>query len=109
MKSSSDQIWALPTGGRSASRCSSIQADRLIGSMSFLLGAAGHSPDLDQQMWVWELVDGDGRARRTGVGGEELGVDVVVASEVVHVDEEGRHFDDVGERRTDRLEHGRQV
>ena len=32
MKSPSAQIWALPTGGRSRSRCSSIQDERLIGS-----------------------------------------------------------------------------
>src|SRR5688572_9707016 len=44
-----------------------------------------------------KLVDGHRRARGA-VGREELGVDLVVTAEVVHVDEERAEVDDVAQR-----------
>ena len=52
MKSPSAQIWALPTGGRSRSRCSSIQAVRLMGRLT----GSMLTPSVPAGRWATALI-----------------------------------------------------
>src|SRR5277367_268815 len=61
-------------------------------------GLVGDGFDLDQQMRVGQLMDGDGGARGT-VFGEVLVVNFVVAGEIVHVHEVTGNFDDIAQFR----------
>src|SRR3954449_7024746 len=106
MNSPSSHTCALPTGGFSLPLFCSIQPWRLkafnveIDGIVLSLGnwLKRHCPDLDQQMRMRQLMDGDGGARRTVVV-EKLAVDFVVSGEVVHVNEVGGHLHHVAKRR----------
>src|SRR4051794_20084356 len=64
------------------------------------LRQVGDSLDLDQQMRMRKLVNGDRRPRGT-VGVEKFGVPVVAPAKVVHIDEERADFDDIRQSAAD--------
>ena len=82
-----------------------LEVDVWFTSLITLLHSFGRAPCRDstampcismQQVRVGQLAHGDRRPRRPGRLVEELAVDLVVPGEVVHVDEERRHRDEVG-------------
>src|SRR5215470_5625748 len=102
MNSPSSQTWALPTGGFSLSRFSSIHFCRLKALSELMdailfLSCNGLVSDcfyLNQQMRVRQLVHSNGGSRWTVVI-EVLPVHFVVAGEIVHVDQESRDFSQI--------------